>query len=65
MNLKGWYNRDLAELWPAGSVVLTRIRKTTTCSCEYNYILSLCFSPETISFDKGIEYMLVEVPKEK
>lgn len=64
MNYKlSWHSKEIAEQWPKGSVVLCRYDKGK--SQGYSYILSLYFTPNSMSFDKGYEYLLIEEPKEK
>lgn len=66
MNYKlSWHPKEIAELWPKGSVVLMRHRHQRWLTPTYSYVLSLYFTPETLSFDKGHEYLLIEEPKEK
>ena len=60
-----WHNKEIAELWPKGSVVLCRKAQPQPLEHGYSYVLSLCFMPDSMSFDKGYEYLLVEQPKEK
>jgi hypothetical protein len=60
-----WHKKEVAELWPKGSVVLCRKAQARPLHHTYSYILSLCFTPEAISFDKGYEYLLIEEPKGK
>jgi hypothetical protein len=66
MNYKlSWHSKEIAEQWPMGSVVLCRKPQPKPASSKYSYILSLCFMPESMSFDMGYEFMLIEEPKER
>jgi len=60
-----WHKREIAEQWPKGSVVLCRKMQDLPLEHGYSYILSLCFTPESMSFDKGWEYLLIEAAKEQ
>jgi hypothetical protein len=60
-----WHQKEIAETWPKGSVVVCRRPQSKPLSHDYTYILSLYFTPESMSFDKGYEYLLVESPKER
>ncbi len=60
-----WHSKEIAEQWPKGSVVLCRVAQGKPVEHGYSYILSLYFTPESMSFDKGYEYLLIEEPTER
>jgi len=60
-----WHQKEIAEQWPKGSVVLCRKMQGKPLDSAYSYVLSLHFMPESMSFDRGYEYLLIEEPKVK
>ncbi len=60
-----WHKREIAEQWPKGSVVLCRRPHPKPYYHQHSYILSLHFMPDSMSFDTGYEYALIEEPKER